>query len=41
MRDALIALAAVTAALTAGAAVVIWCLLAARSVLSRIGDRRG
>lgn len=40
MAEPLIALLATVAALTAGALVVILVLLAARSVMTRIGDRR-
>lgn len=41
MRDAMIALIAVTVAVAAGGAVVIVVLLGVRSVMCRVGDRRG
>lgn len=41
MTEPAIALAAFTVAMTAGALVVIGVLLAARSVMTRVGDRRG
>lgn len=41
MTEPVIALAAFTAAMIAGALVPIGVLLAVRSVMTRIGDRRG
>ncbi len=41
MGEALIALAALTVGLTAGAFVVIVALLGVRGVMGRVGDRRG
>lgn len=41
MVDGVLLVAAMTAALACGAGVVILVLLAARSVMTKLGDRRG